>query len=295
MRRLLTTAMAAYFLTATAFGAPYTVKEGDSLSKIANSKKVSVEDIVNEDPKITHENKHLIFPGQVIQIPESKTIKNPAPKKAPPRRPEPVWNYTANKDNLSTRVIDASKGDVPLIWYDTLGGDHPHHSKFANYKDQKGSTGKGKHDEFHYNGTGAVQVGKYNGLKVPSAARYSKVLPQTKRFAFALADYCRQQKIGDVWLEFNAGKGHTKSIKHTDHVKGLGIDVFLMDKDGERIVFNPKNKRSKTIFDQIIQFANRNAEEYGVRMTIGYKGCKYSTKGNNAHNNHPHISLNGTN
>lgn len=44
----------------------YTVKEGDSLSKIANRYNTSVAKLLLLNPKIT--NPHLIYPGDVIRL-----------------------------------------------------------------------------------------------------------------------------------------------------------------------------------------------------------------------------------
>lgn len=73
------TIISLFLITATAFAQPitYTVKQGDSMWKIASYHQIGVSEIIAANPSIS--NPSMIYPGQKITVPsinDIKTIEN---------------------------------------------------------------------------------------------------------------------------------------------------------------------------------------------------------------------------
>ncbi|HHV51335.1 MAG TPA: SafA/ExsA family spore coat assembly protein [Clostridiales bacterium] len=66
-------ALSAGLLSATAQGTTYKVVKGDSLWKIAVKYEVGVSELIKANPQI--KNPNLIYPGQVVSIPEAAPLK----------------------------------------------------------------------------------------------------------------------------------------------------------------------------------------------------------------------------
>lgn len=109
--RLLCGVLALYLLFAPAFaGVSYTVKSGDTLSKLAKRFSVSLDKLI-ETNHITNAN--CIDVGQILEIPGTDTV--PVAEKPPTARPE-LASRSINPRELAearTRLI-AQQGDVLL-------------------------------------------------------------------------------------------------------------------------------------------------------------------------------------
>ena len=96
----------------------YKIKSGDTLSRIAKDRGVTVAQIMAANPQIKDKNK--IFAGKSINIPTakvravSKTSDTPSP---PPRAQRPVTLKSGKKGSIAQRLaeIDAEKGKKKLI------------------------------------------------------------------------------------------------------------------------------------------------------------------------------------
>ena len=96
----------------------YKIKSGDTLSRIAKDRGVTVAQIMAANPQIKDKNK--IFAGKSINIPTakvravSKTSDAPSP---PPRAQRPVTLKSGKKGSIAQRLaeIDAEKGKKKLV------------------------------------------------------------------------------------------------------------------------------------------------------------------------------------
>ena len=113
--------------------ATYTVKGGDSLSKIAASLGLSWRDIYELNKSVIGGDPNLIRPGQVLNLPGGSTATPaPTPTPAPPSTPFPtqpapgggtsVWTgETGWRAPRSTPLNGIPEGDTAEIWQDETG------------------------------------------------------------------------------------------------------------------------------------------------------------------------------
>ncbi len=162
--------------------------------------------------------------------------------------------------------------------------------KYAPLMDNAGSKNWENGKTFFFDGTGAVRLGKYNGPYAASPAHLSNVMPQAKRFIWALAQYARDNGLGNLAFQTNAGPNHTRN--NTDHVNGTGVDIFLLGESGDVKAFDPDDSNSKSAYDALLKWVLDNKGKYRIRMTVGYKGNAQTDYNNRAHDSHLHVSLN---
>jgi len=96
----------------------YKIKSGDTLSRIAKDRGVTVAQIMAANPQIKDKNK--IFAGRSINIPTAKVravSKTSDAPSAPPRAQRPVTLKSGKKGSIAQRLaeIDAEKGKKKLI------------------------------------------------------------------------------------------------------------------------------------------------------------------------------------
>lgn len=75
IKKVLTSVLLTLFISSTVFSAPltYTVQPGDSLWKIAVKNQVGITELIAQNPQL--KNPNLIYPGQVISIPNMQDVK----------------------------------------------------------------------------------------------------------------------------------------------------------------------------------------------------------------------------